>query len=269
MTFLLSPQQLHDMLTSPQLRVVEVATSSVGYGESHIPGAVLLPYSALNIERGDAKGEVPNPAQLTALLEQLAITPDSQVVIYDREGGGRAARLLWTLDLLQHPSSYVLDGGWLRCLAAGLETTPTPSQFPPTQYPLNELCEAIRIDKMALLAALNEDNLVIWDTRSAAEYHGDKALAARGGHIPGAVNYEWTRAIDAQAPHRLKPLVKISDELAELGISPDKRVICYCQTHHRSAFAYMLMKALGFSHIQAYPGSWSEWGNDPSLPIEV
>jgi thiosulfate/3-mercaptopyruvate sulfurtransferase len=45
-------------------------------------------------------------------------------------------------------------------------------------------------------------------------------------------------------------------------------VIVYCQTHHRSAHTYVMLKSLGFEKVKGYPGSWSDWGNEPNTPIE-
>jgi thiosulfate/3-mercaptopyruvate sulfurtransferase len=56
-------------------------------------------------------------------------------------------------------------------------------------------------------------------------------------------------------------------ELAALGITADKTVVTYCQTHHRSGFTYLVGRILGFPSLKAYDGSWSEWGNLPDTPI--
>jgi thiosulfate/3-mercaptopyruvate sulfurtransferase len=92
--------------------------------------------------------------------------------------------------------------------------------------------------------------------------------AARGGHIPGAVNLNWTLAMDEQRQLRCKADATLRALLETIGVTPDKEVILYCQTHHRSAHTYLVLKHLGYPRVRGYAGAWSEWGNDPTLPVE-
>ena len=119
-----------------------------------------------------------------------------------------------------------------------------------------------------LLERLGSLDLAIWDARSAAEYSGEKAFSKRGGHIPGAVNLEWTQTMDRDRGLRLLPLTTLRSRLQQLGIDDSKQVVTHCQSHHRSGLTYLVAKLLGLS-VQAYPGSWSQWGNDPNTPIST
>ena len=94
-------------------------------------------------------------------------------------------------------------------------------------------------------------------------------MAQRGGHIPGAINLDWLELIDRDNQMRLKDLTELQARLNELGITADKTVITHCQTHHRSGLSYLLMKILGYPHIKGYHGSWGEWGNSETTPIEI
>ena len=107
------------------------------------------------------------------------------------------------------------------------------------------------------------------DARTPEEYHGTKVRSARGGHIPGAVNLNWKATMDEGRQRRLLPDDVLRDMLLRRGIGPDKTVVVYCHTHHRSAHSYMMLKHLGYADVLAYDGSWSEWGNDPDVPVET
>ena len=61
----------------------------------------------------------------------------------------------------------------------------------------------------------------------------------------------------------------VADVLAKRGIDAKRDVVAHCQTHHRSGFAYMAARLLGFPRIRAYHGSWSEWGNRMDTPVAV
>ncbi len=50
-------------------------------------------------------------------------------------------------------------------------------------------------------------------------------------------------------------------------MTPDKTVVTYCQTHHRAAHTYFVLRLLGYPRIVGYDRSWSEWGNRDDLPI--
>ena len=92
-------------------------------------------------------------------------------------------------------------------------------------------------------------------------------MAAKGGHMPGAINFEWIRAMDLERNYRIRH--GLLEALAELGITKEHRIITHCQSHHRSGFTYLVAKSLGFKHVKAYDGSWSEWGNLPHTPVEL
>lgn len=264
---ILDAKQLNTQLEAKNILLLDLSQPAT-YLENHIPGAYFLDYSWITKVQNPVMGLLPDITQLNRVLSAFGATQDCHIVAYDDEGGGRACRLLWTLDTLGHKNYSLLNGGIQTWMSKQLPTSqdilwPTPSNYTGT------LNTAPIAEKQFILDTLNDSNTLILDCRSPMEYNGTKAFAARGGHIPGAVNMNWMELIDSDNHLQLKSTEAIEQILQSKGVSKDKTIITHCQTHHRSSHSYIVLKSLGYKNIKGYPGSWSDWGNDPATPIET
>ena len=261
---LIDPLELELPLDPRFFRLVDLSRTEQ-YGQAHIPGAVHVPPGQTQ-SPAPRPGLLPDSAHLYALFAQLGHHPDLHYVLYDDEGGGWAGRFAWILDSIGHPHYSYLDGGIIAWQQAGLATEHDP-QTVTASNPTIKINHDASVDLASLTTMLDTPGLCIWDARSPAEFSGQKVLAAKAGHIPGAVNFEWTAGMDAQRGLRLRK--DLQAQLLALGITPDKEIITHCQTHHRSGFTYLAAKILGYPKVKAYAGSWSEWGNHPDTPVEL
>jgi thiosulfate/3-mercaptopyruvate sulfurtransferase len=258
---------LQGHLDNPRLLIVDLGKAEA-YARGHVPGAVFLDYAHIVRMAKPVGGLLPDEAQLSVVLSNIGLTPETHVVAYDDEGGGKAARLLWTLEACGHEHYSLLNGGLHVWVNEGHPLdqevrTPRPSEYEAQVQPNREAV----VGRQFILEHLNDPEVALLDARSPAEYNGEKCYAARGGHIPGAINIEWTEFMDQSHNLRIKAIAELRNMLEEKGFSPDKIVVAYCQTHHRSAHTWFVLKYLGYN-ARGYEGSWSDWGNQPDTPIE-
>ncbi|SDK57030.1 sulfurtransferase [Microbulbifer yueqingensis] len=260
---IIEPEQLAAQLEREDLLLVDLS-SPQNYASGHIPGALHLPFQALLAGTPPAPGKLPGTDRLARLFRAIGLRPEHHVVAFDDEGGGWAGRFLWTLEVIGHKNYSYLNGGMRAWHGAGLPLTTDEPQVTPSEIDV-QVDPGPMMDKDEILQRIDSPQFCIWDARSPQEYSGERVVALRGGHIPGAINCEWTRLMDPQRDLRIRSDAR--EFLAGLGIDDSSEIVTHCQSHHRSGFTWLVGKSLGMN-IRAYPGSWSEWGNLPDTPVE-
>jgi thiosulfate/3-mercaptopyruvate sulfurtransferase len=247
--------------------VIVDLSDDVTYESGHLPGAIRIETARLSASRPPVMGLLPPETEIGALLSEAGIRPDVHVIAYDGENNIKACRFLWTLDVIGHRGFSLLNGGLNAWLDAGLELDDKLPNRTPSEYPVSYRPDHIA-EKRYILDHLQDPDIVVLDTRTELEYNGVDKRAQRAGHIPGARNLDWSHTVIGGGDFRFRPVDEVRALYAHEGITSDKEVIVHCQTHMRSSHSYILLKALGFERVKGYPGSWSDWGNDPETPIE-
>lgn len=262
---LVDPAWLNARLGEGQVRIVDMGTEPAEYLKGHIPGALYLHFNDTRIAVASGGFRVPTAEEGARLFGALGIGPDTQVVIYDDAGGLHASRLFFTLDLFGHPRMAILNGGIQAWQRAGFRLTREIPQVTATAYRPSLKPERVTSAE-GVVARLKDPKVALVDARSPAEYAGKDVRAKRGGHIPGAVNIEWSQHLRPDGT--FKPIDELRALYLAKGVTPEKTVIAYCQTHHRSAHSYFVLRLLEYPKVVGYDRSWSEWGNREDLPVQ-
>lgn len=237
------------------------------YTQAHLPGAVNLPVFFL----AGPGGGPPMAAAVTPRLGALGISRDMHVVAYDDGASASAARLFWVLRHLGHAQVSILDGGITNWRHEGRDWDYSPVDNQTTHYapgPIDGSVVASLDDVRGLLA---ESSGTIVDVRSPGEYLGVQTSAARNGHIPGAINIDWTNNL--QASQDGIPLLRSDEELRQMyqeaAVTPDKHVVVYCQSGSRATETFLVLQKLGYSSVAIYVPGWHEWGNRDDTPVDA
>lgn len=259
-------QKLTDSELHHNVCIVDLSNES-NYLAGHIPGAIHLTYQTLVLGQPPAPGKLPSLERLTEVFQYLGLTPETHFIVCDDEGGGWAGRFIWTLDIIGHKQYSYIDGGMIAWKAQKLALESGKSAHTPIQnnITISQIDRGPIVDMDEIMQGIENPVFMIWDARSPQEYDGTKVVAAKGGHIPGAINAEWTDLMDQQNDYKIRSDAK--SYLQKRGIDGSLPIITHCQTHHRSGFTYLVGKVLSYD-IRAYDGSWSEWGNHPDTPVE-
>lgn len=254
--------------TAPGLVIVDLRSESL-YRQGHIPAAVSFSLSEVTDAQNTVRGMVAPKLQMESAVRRLGVNQDSVVIVYDEGDTPGPGRVFWALDYYGMERVAVLNGGYAQWQKQGLPVeTKTPStaqgNFVATPNPSRIA------DKAYVKARLGSPGAVILDVRSPGEYDGSTKRSQRGGHIPGAVNVDWVNNLVTQdGVARLRPAAELLRMYESLGVTPDMDIIVNCQTGVRAAQAYLTLRHLGYGQVRLYDGSWEEWENDPSLPVEV
>jgi thiosulfate/3-mercaptopyruvate sulfurtransferase len=105
------------------------------------------------------------------------------------------------------------------------------------------------------------------DARAVERYRGDiEPVDPVAGHIPGAVSAPTTDNLDRNGRFLAAELLR--ERFIELGVDQTAPVGVYCGSGVTAAHE---VAALAITGIDAalYPGSWSQWCNDPSRPVST
>ncbi|MGB9964336.1 sulfurtransferase [Halobacterium hubeiense] len=236
--------------------VVDVRDAWEYDGIGHVPGAVSVPFDEFRAT-GGPEGMMPERDHWAKLLGEAGIERGDTIVAYDDTHGVFAARFLVTALYYGHDDLRLLDGdysAWLR----EHETTDEATEVTPTDYEPGAPREDVFVDAEDVLAATDDPDAVVVDTREPEEYDE--------GHIPGAVNLDWKEVVDDET-RGLKPREDIEALLAERGVTPDERVVLYCNTARRISHTFVVLRWLGFPEVAFYEGSLTDW-TERGHPLE-
>jgi thiosulfate/3-mercaptopyruvate sulfurtransferase len=263
-------------LDRPGIRLLDVDEDTEAYGRAHVPGALGVHWR--NDLQDPIRRDFIGPSGFAALMDRLGVGNDTLVVLYGGNNNWFAAYAYWYFKYYGHGLVRLMDGGRKKWELEERQLTPDlPRVSAAAGYRVGGAVQEIRALRQFVeekVVGTSEFGLV--DVRSPEEYRGEllapphlpQEQAQKPGHIPGARNIPWARAVNPETGAFLP-----DDELRALydgqGITPDREIVAYCRIGERSAHTwFVLHELLSYPRVRNYDGSWTEWGSLVGAPIE-
>ena len=268
---LVTGEWLEKNLNDPKVRVVEVSVEPGLFERGHIPNAQNIVWHTDLVD--PVRRDIATPEKFQELARKLGLEKDTTLVLYGDNNNWFAAWGAWVFKSYGFENVKLLDGGRKKWEADKRPYDTRVAAVAPSKVTLSQPTAKLR----ARLADVNEvvgkkANATIVDIRSPDEFSGkifapagSQELSVRAGHVPGAVNVPWVRAVNEDGT------IKSADELKKLyaaaGIDGSKPIIVYCRIGERSSHTwFVLSQILGYD-VRNYDGSWTEYGNAVGLPV--
>ena len=286
--YLVETDWLAGHLDDPDLRIIDCTSYLPDYFESvevtkqsgrenheqgHIPGAVYvdLIHDLSAPDRPDIMYPMPPAEQFAAVMSQLGVGEGTRVILYDGFLNMWSTRVWWMLRSFGFDQAAVLNGGWQKWTAEGRPVSTEPGSYPPAKFVARPRPELIAT-KAEVLAAIDDEEARLINALSAAEHTGDPDFPhhyTRPGHIPGSANVPFTGVIDLEGTSAYLDPEQLRAQYEAAGGLDDAKIITYCGGGIAASQAAFLLTLLGADNVALYDGSLTEWGADPSLPMDT
>lgn len=254
---IISTNDLMKIMRKPTTIIVSARTAN-DYAQVHITGSVHVAYQDLN----DDMAMLIPADQIAKILGDKGISDTKTIVLYDDGTEKYSGRMYWVLKYLGAPDVKILDGGMPAWRAARKPVTRTATSVKSATFTPN-----VQSKYLATMADVSKTGTLVVDARSGAEYAGTADTKLRPGRIPGAINIEYTKVLDAEG--KLLPNDQIQAVFTKNGVTKDKTVIVYCETSVRAGILFhVLTSALDYPNVKLYDGAYREWQSKSSNAVQ-
>lgn len=233
----------------------------------HILNARFFDIDDISDHRSTLPHMVPPVEKFMSRVRALGVGDGHQIIVYDTKGLFSAARVWWLFRLMGHTSVAVLDGGLPKWIADGNPLSTTAPVIRDRHMTVKQQLQMVRdVTQVAHAAKLNDHEII--DARSGTRFIGEAPeprTDLRSGHIPNSKNLPFTKVLNTD--HTMKTVPELTKVFKNAGIDLNKPAITTCGSGITAAVLSLALQRVGKTDHALYDGSWTEWGQFPTLNI--
>lgn len=247
---IVEPTVIQELYLTEGNHMVIDARGEEAYEKGHLKNAVCLPPSELVVSKPVANLIAPK-AKVERKLSALGIDKDTQLYVYDDNGGVSASRVWWTLKAYGHENIQVINGGASDLVKLGLEMSKEEPVLKASEYQAKDMDHTMLIDFEGVKAITEDENsnIKIVDVRSLSEYEA--------GMIPGAIFYPHSNNLYTDGTFMSARDIKLF--YTDKGLGVDDEIILYCKSSFRATQTLLVLEEAGYNNVKIYDGAWLEW----------
>lgn len=239
------------------------AQKEVEYNKIHITGAINIDHNLLY----DDMTMLLSTSQVAQILGVNGVSRDMKIVLYDEGSSKYSGRMYWILDYMGATDVKILNGGLKAWKAARKPVTKTVARAKSVTF-TPQIKKSYLASMAIVKTAIHNSAYVIIDARTPEEFNGTNETTLRLGHIPSAVNINYTTLLNAKG--ELKSNAELATLFAKVGVTKGKTAIVYCKTSVRAGIEYLVLKsALDFPNVMVYDGAFTEWQDQASNKVTM
>ena len=276
---IITATELSEIFNQENLVILDARTGKEArenYLKNHIKGARFIDLDKDLAEIGEdaafgGRHPLPKISKFAETLQNLGISEDSHIVVYDTSNGANAAaRCWWMLKSFGVEKVQVLSGGFQTAEKEGIPLKSGEEIFEKTSFILKENWSWPTSTLEEVEKEISENSAIVIDVRDAYRYRGEsEPIDLVAGHIPGAINIPFSENLDENgeflSPEILKEKYQqfLADASPQLNMT--KKLIIHCGSGVTACHTILALDYAGFVTLSGaevpnlYVGSWSEW----------
>lgn len=266
------------------------------YNAGHIPGALHLNIRSFNkdypiVQCTIDNGKLLYGAELQTKIEDLGITKDTTVVLYEYWDATWAARIAWVLLYAGVEDVRILNGAWNAWVQGGYPIEITPNIGLHVDFgAVVPVHPEYRCETSDITAMMSDPSSVIADARSWNEYIGlstgypeDPCWPDEDGwkgRVPGAVwvhDWDWyfhwkdyNAWLEDNGNNSLRSYIEVEQMFKRAGLTPDKtKIASYCGGGYRASLPFIYAYMMDYTNMCNYDGSMYEWFFPHTNPVDT
>lgn len=210
---------------------------------------------------------MPSARQFELGCQNLGVNSNSIIVIYDSKGIYSSPRAWFLFKTMGHDAVAVLDGGLPEWMKQGGNCSSEYAQG----YPLGDFKSNFNPAKFkntdTILENIKTGNFLVIDARNKERFLGlvsEPRAHLKRGHIPKSINLPFTKLLKDGKFHPKQELKTIFEDVS-VGNYP---LLFSCGSGITACILLFAANLILENELFLYDGSWSEWGEGETYPIE-